>query len=93
MEMKSELFSVQIAYSRIVGDIIICAAYSSELPNYGVKVGLTNYAAAYCTGLLVARRVSQLLDQSFSTCRRMGPAFSLMKFSRPTTVFSKIISH
>ncbi len=26
---------------------------------YGVKVGLTNYAAAYCTGLLLARRVLQ----------------------------------
>lgn len=48
----------QIAYARIEGDIIICAAYSHELPRYGVKVGLTNYAAAYCTGLLLARRVS-----------------------------------
>lgn len=26
------------------------------MPRYGVKVGLTNYAAAYCTGLLLARR-------------------------------------
>jgi len=32
------------------------AAYSHELHRYGLKVGLTNYAAAYCTGLLVARR-------------------------------------
>merc|ERR1712079_579610 len=39
----------QIAYARLEGDIIICAAYSHELPRYGVKVGLTNYAAAYCT--------------------------------------------
>merc|ERR1712080_725901 len=36
-----------------------CAAYSHELPRYGVKVGLTNYAAAYCTGLLLARRILQ----------------------------------
>jgi len=48
----------QVAHSRIEGDKIVCAAYSHELPKYGVKVGLTNYAAAYCTGLLVARRVS-----------------------------------
>lgn len=47
----------QIAYSKIEGDIVICAAYAHELPNYGVKVGLTNYAAAYCTGLLLARRL------------------------------------
>ncbi|XP_033105668.1 60S ribosomal protein L5-like [Anneissia japonica] len=47
----------QIAYARIVGDIIIASAYAHELPKYGVKVGLTNYAAAYCTGLLIARRI------------------------------------
>uniref|UniRef100_A0AC34QP33 Large ribosomal subunit protein uL18 n=1 Tax=Panagrolaimus sp. JU765 TaxID=591449 RepID=A0AC34QP33_9BILA len=46
----------QIAYSRIVGDIIVASAYSHELPRYGIKVGLTNYAAAYATGLLLARR-------------------------------------
>lgn len=53
-------FLLQIAYARIEGDVIVCAAYSHELPHYGVKVGLTNYAAAYCTGLLLARRVSQI---------------------------------
>merc|ERR1712150_51988 len=47
----------QIAYARIEGDVIICSAYAHELPRYGVKVGLTNYAAAYCTGLLLARRL------------------------------------
>jgi len=35
----------------------LCAAYAHELPSYGLKVGLTNYAAAYCTGLLCARRL------------------------------------
>merc|ERR1711893_109322 len=45
--------------ARLEGDIVICAAYSHELPRYGVKVGLTNYAAAYCTGFLLARRVLQ----------------------------------
>lgn len=47
----------QVAYARIEGDHIICSAYSHELPKYGVKVGLTNYSAAYCTGLLLARRL------------------------------------
>lgn len=60
----------QIAYSRIVGDIIVCAAYSNELPQYGIKVGLTNYAAAYCTGLLVARRLLKKLglDRLYEGC-------------------------
>jgi len=49
----------QIAYARIEGDVIVCAAYAHELPRYGIKVGLTNYAASYCTGLLLARRLLQ----------------------------------
>jgi len=36
---------------------VLCAAYAHELPEYGIKVGLTNWAAAYATGLLCARRV------------------------------------
>uniref|UniRef100_A0A8C6G8N4 Large ribosomal subunit protein uL18 n=1 Tax=Mus spicilegus TaxID=10103 RepID=A0A8C6G8N4_MUSSI len=47
----------QIAYAGIEGDMIVCAASAHELPNYGVKVGLTNYAAAYCTGLGFLRAV------------------------------------
>jgi len=46
----------QIAYARIKGDVVMTAAYSHELSRYGLKVGLTNYAAAYATGLLLARR-------------------------------------
>jgi len=52
----------QIAYARLEGDRVVAAAYSHELPNYGVKVGLTNYAAAYCTGLLLARRVLKKMN-------------------------------
>jgi large subunit ribosomal protein L5e len=48
---------LQVAYARIEGDYIVAAAYAHELPRYGVKVGLTNFAAAYCTGLLLARRI------------------------------------
>lgn len=60
---------LQVAYARIEGDKIIAAAYAHELPRYGVKVGLTNYAAAYCTGLLLARRVSfTKLDRCLCDC-------------------------
>ena len=47
----------QIVYARITGDVVMCAAYSHELPKYGIAVGLTNWAACYATGLLCARRV------------------------------------
>ena len=49
----------QIVYSLIDGDRIMAQASSMELPRYGLKAGLKNYAAAYCTGLLVARRLLQ----------------------------------
>jgi len=52
----------QIAYAKIEGDHIMAAAYSHELPTYGVKVGLTNYAACYATGLLLARRLLTKLN-------------------------------
>lgn len=79
VRLSNKDITCQMAFSRIDGDRIICAAYSHELPKYGVKVnihfislvfseiqtlidflsqvGLTNYAAAYCTGLLLARRL------------------------------------
>jgi len=47
----------QVVYSKIVGDIVLCAAYSHELPKFGVASGLKNWSAAYCTGLLCARRL------------------------------------
>jgi len=49
----------QIAYALIDGDRILCQANSKELARYGLEVGLKNYAAAYCTGLLCARRLLQ----------------------------------
>jgi large subunit ribosomal protein L5e len=47
----------QIIYAKVKGDVVLAAAYAHELPVYGIKNGLTNYAAAYATGLLLARRV------------------------------------
>ncbi|XP_073022267.1 large ribosomal subunit protein uL18-like [Primulina eburnea] len=52
----------QVVSASIAGDHILAAAYSHELPIYGLEVGLTNYAAAYCTGLLLARRVLKKLE-------------------------------
>lgn len=49
----------QVAYATLAGDVVVCAAYAHELPRYGLKVGLTNYSAAYCVGLLLARRLLQ----------------------------------
>jgi len=57
----------QIMYATIRGDMVVAQATSAELANFGVPVGHKNYAAAYCTGLLVARRVLKKfgLDETF----------------------------
>jgi len=46
----------QIVHAELKGDKVLMAAYSHELPAFGMSLGLTNYAAAYATGLLLARR-------------------------------------
>jgi len=48
----------QIFSADLDHDNCVAAAYAHELRRYGLKVGFTNYAAAYATGLLLARRVN-----------------------------------
>jgi large subunit ribosomal protein L5e len=47
----------QVISATAIGDRVLSSAYSHELRRFGLRVGLTNYAAAYATGLLIARRV------------------------------------
>merc|ERR1712110_279641 len=49
-----------INYATWEGDMTVCAADSKELTRYGIEKGLTNYAAAYATGLLLARRLLKM---------------------------------
>lgn len=83
----------QIVYSTLKGDIVFCAAYSHELPRYGVKHGLTNWPAAYCTGLLVARRALQKLglDKTYEGVEEPEGEFELTEAvdnaPRPFKVF------
>lgn len=54
----------------------MAAAYAHELPRFGVKVGLTNYASAYATGLLLARRLLKKLklDQVYAGAKDVNGA-------------------
>jgi len=52
-------FICQVFSSDLTHDVCVQSAYAHELRRYGVNIGLTNYAAAYCTGLLLARRVNE----------------------------------
>jgi len=74
----------QVVSSKLKGDICHCAAYAHELPRYGLKVGLTNYSAAYCVGLLCARRLLKKLglDETF-----VGNEEVTAEFDEDTTCF------
>jgi len=61
VRFSNKYVTVQVIKAEIVGDKVICAANSRELEKHGLTVGLKNYAAAYCTGLLCARRLLQEL--------------------------------
>lgn len=54
----------QVVFATIQGDRVLCQANSKELTKYGVPVGHTNYAACYCTGLLIARRALTLVGMA-----------------------------
>jgi len=53
--------SAQIIWATLEGDKVLASAYAHELPRFGIKFGLTNYASAYATGLLIARRLLKKL--------------------------------
>ncbi|KAF2729386.1 ribosomal protein L5 [Polyplosphaeria fusca] len=69
----------QIITSEVGGDKIFSCAYAHELKRYGITHGLTNWAAAYATGLLLARRtLTKLkLDEDFTGVEEPDGEFTL----------------
>ncbi|KAL2157658.1 hypothetical protein VTH06DRAFT_5139 [Thermothelomyces fergusii] len=69
----------QIVTSEINGDKVFASAYSHELRAYGIKHGLTNWAAGYATGLLLARRVLTKLglDKTFTGVEEPNGEYTL----------------
>lgn len=68
----------QIFSSDLTHDECIASAYSHELKRFGLNVGLKNYAAAYCTGLLLARRVLKKFEMEDSAqCEDVNGEFFL----------------
>lgn len=70
---------MQIVTSEITGDKVFASAYAHELKAYGIEHGLTNWAAAYCTGLLIARRVLKKLglDETFTGVEEADGEYTL----------------
>jgi len=59
-DITCQIFSADMTH-----DVCLMAAYSHELKRYGITLGLTNYASAYATGLLLARRVNTKLNLDY----------------------------
>ena len=57
----------QVVWSTLEGDKVKAQADSSELKKWGVTAGLTNFPAAYATGLLCSRRLLKTLDKENKT--------------------------
>ena len=79
MRLTAHYVICQVVYSEIDGDKVLAAAYSSELKAYGLTVGLKNYAAAYATGLLVARRLLARLGLADVYAGNADPDGSVVK--------------
>jgi len=74
---------MQIVTAEITGDKVFASAYAHELKAYGIEHGLTNWAAAYCTGLLIARRVLKKLglDEEFEGVEEADGEYTLTEAS------------
>lgn len=54
----------QVVYSTTQGDFTLTTGHSQELKKWGLTTAFTSYAAAYSTGLLVARRLLNKLGMA-----------------------------
>jgi large subunit ribosomal protein L5e len=91
---------MQIVTAEITGDKVFASAYAHELKAYGIEHGLTNWAAAYCTGLLIARRVLKKLgmDEEFQGVEEADGEYNLTEASeaegrRPFKAFLDVGLH
>jgi len=71
----------QVIHSKICGDFVMSSAYSNEMERYGLKVGLTNYSAAYCVGLLCARRLMHNVEKDVDSRKRHGKSKNMAGFA------------
>jgi len=75
----NQRFICQVVCSTISGDRVKTSADSFELKKMGLTAGLTNYASAYATGLLCARRLFAVLDAEYKAKNFKDPRCSWSK--------------
>ena len=75
----NQRFICQVVCSTISGDRVKTSADSFELKRFGLTAGLTNYASAYATGLLCAKRLLLTLDAEYKAKNFKEPRCSWSK--------------
>ena len=83
----------QVVFATLQGDKVFCQAESCELKKWGVTSGLTNYAAAYATGLLLARRLLKKvgLDTMYEGNTKVGENYNSGEDVRDRRPFKLIL--
>eukprot|EP00919_Chromeraceae_sp_WS-2016_P032105 GHVR01075580.1.p1 GENE.GHVR01075580.1~~GHVR01075580.1.p1 ORF type:complete len:195 (-),score=19.64 GHVR01075580.1:237-821(-) len=83
----------QVVYATIQGDKIFCQADSQELKKFGLTAGTKNYATAYATGLLLARRLLKKveLDSMYEGNKQYGEDYHVDKDVRERRPFKLIL--
>ncbi|CAM5999666.1 unnamed protein product [Sphagnum balticum] len=84
----------QVVYATIKGDKVFGAADSQELRKFGLTSGLSNYAAAYATGLLLARRILKKvgLDSTYTGVEKVdGVPFDVNEAVKDRRPFKVIL--
>jgi large subunit ribosomal protein L5e len=83
----------QVVSSTIQGDRVFTSADSNELRRFGVTAGLSNYAAAYATGLLVARRLLKKvgLDVSYAGSTALEKNYDVSQEEKDRKSFKVIL--
>ena len=78
VRFSNRYVTAQIVRTLLEHDVVVVAAYSFELAKYGLTVGLSNYAAAYATGLLLARRTLKQfnMDEDFEGNEEVGEDYN-----------------
>jgi large subunit ribosomal protein L5e len=84
----------QVIHATLQGDRVMVNADSKELSAHGLKAGPTNYAAAYCVGLLAARRLLtslKLADKYTGNSKCDGDAYNVTPITNSPRPFKAFL--
>merc|ERR1712166_338149 len=84
----------QVIYATLEGDKVLVNADSLELKKYGLEAGPTNYAAAYCVGLLAARRLLtslKLADKYTGSSKVDGDVYNVKAIENSPSPFKAFL--